>query len=1741
MIPVMYLILKSPHEVEAAWYGTSGWNFRKKLVIDYTKVSGAQVNFPVLVSITDNDLKTNTQSTGNDLLFTSSDGTTKLDHEIEKYTSTTGTLVAWVRIPALSATVDTEIYLYYGNATVSSQQNKTGVWDDNYLAVYHLSETSGHHLDSNNSNNSTAETSLVKQGTAAGMAGGADEFDGSASVVALPVIALGGKDGTLEAWARSDVGIGSPHFALGRFWTQQGLSYTDYPQDPGNKYVVGAIAPGSAIWGSGLTPDTNWYYLAAAYDGAGSSPYFTLYVDGTSRGTDTTHTGDIVNEDRVWQIGAHGNSDQYWDGIVDEVRLSSTKRSEGWITTTYNTINSPSSFFKSKSLAQQGPATPVLYWGFNETNGSSTYDSSALGNTGSLGASTAAPIWDTAIVPWRENPASLKFDGSNDYVGRTYSDDAELDVGTVGFTVSGWFRHNSTISGTDTLLARYSSGGYKVYMNSSGYLCFGIDSDASWTPSHTACSSVSYADSKWHYFEAVKTGISTITLYIDSRQMQQTAITDQASLSGTTPTFYVGIDSDGTSNPWDGYLDEIKVYDTALTVAQVKTDYAARGSPKGATVTMGGGNPDTSLSQGLIGYWKMDEASGTLADSSGNANTGTWNGTGSSHYTVGKFGNGSGFNGTDDYIQVAENSGLPVYRTTGYSIAFWVKAVNNSDNDRKLFAEASTVSNNPLFMMAKYDSSSHLQVYIRDDSDTVRLDTRGSSSVVYDNTWHHVVWTDLNGSAFLYVDGVKDATNFNYTAATLTPNRTSFGALLRSSASGFINSSIDDFRAYNRVLSPAEARALYEYAPGPVAHWKMDEKTGTTVNDASGNGYNSSTFTGNTAWTTGKYGNALSFDGDGDHVTIPDNDVFTIPLGGQITVEAWVKTNSTGTTRYPVNKIKSGNYEWSLQVTTNDSVGGGVTNTSYGGYLFASSAENSVYLTKGNWYHIAFTADTTANILSVYVNGTLTGKDITATGTQAGNGTAPVQIGEDADNGNDFNGTIDDVRIYNYTRTREQIVEDMNAGHPAVSNNTSTLYYTFDEGVDNTCVGGSNDVCNSGSEKTTLDGTSTAIRSNDGKFGKALDFDGSDDVVTSPINSAINLGKNLVAGFTVSTWVYADSDGEADTGQIFWKGTYTYLRVSGESGSNLNIDASLDLATADATKSLTAPITKGTWNHIVMSWTDDSDDEITLWVNGVNKGSSTNGDGAPASESNNLLIGGNTAKNFDGKIDDFKIYNYELSEDAIKIEYNHGSVLQLGSLSTDPTSPTTPSNSSAFSYCVPGSSDSCSAPIAEWNFDEGSGQSANDISGNANTGQLGSTSGVDVTDPVWAIGKTGKGLSFDGVEDYVNAGTGLSISPTSSISISSWIKTNSDGRVIIRNRTAGYSLHVGNWNAVGGTAHKASFWIYSSGSFRIVTSTTSVDDNNWHFIQGTFDGNTLKIFIDGKQEGILNYSGTISYGGNGTFIGGDYAGDGLFWNGSIDQIRIYNYARTPAQVAWDYNRGAPVAWYKMDECSGSTLHSTNDPYNSALNATIYPQSNDNSAVGTCGSGTLTEMWNDGTTGKFNGSLGFDGSDDYAEIADTPNLDLNLKNFSASFWAKVGTAGDWKFMLAKQKGDSTDGSYGFYLDNANPRKLQFRVRTDIDLLGASNSDAGFPIGSWTHVVGTWNGTDVKLYINGTLQSTIGTRAGSNIKDTAYAVRIGRSSDSAGYFSGQMDDVRIYNYALTLQQIKNIYNGGAAVRF
>ncbi|MDZ4216921.1 MAG: DUF2341 domain-containing protein, partial [Candidatus Gracilibacteria bacterium] len=167
-----------------AWY--SGYSYRKSVTIDRTKVAATQSNFPILFSVTDLELKTVanggyvTHANGYDIIFTDSSGN-KLDHEIEKYVSTTGEFVAWVRIPTLSSIVDTSIYLFYGNGSVSTNPSVSGTWDSNFKGVYHMPNGTTLSVTDSTSNGYNGTNTAVTATT--GQVDGAGNFNGTTAYV----------------------------------------------------------------------------------------------------------------------------------------------------------------------------------------------------------------------------------------------------------------------------------------------------------------------------------------------------------------------------------------------------------------------------------------------------------------------------------------------------------------------------------------------------------------------------------------------------------------------------------------------------------------------------------------------------------------------------------------------------------------------------------------------------------------------------------------------------------------------------------------------------------------------------------------------------------------------------------------------------------------------------------------------------------------------------------------------------------------------------------------------------------------------------------------------------------------------------------------------------------------------------------------------------------------------------------------------------------------------------------------------------------------------------------------------------------------------------------------------------------------------------------------------------------------------------------------------------------------------
>ena len=354
----MSLLLSFSFASAAGWYDTD-WQYRKEITIDSTKVAADLTNFPVLLAITDADLAGEALANGDDILFTGDDGTTKLDHEIGSYSA--GDLVAWVRVPSLPSSTNTLVYLYYGNAVASNQENAAGVWDGNYVMVQHLDETGGDHYDATGYLNNSDVVLVTDQG-AAGTIGGADDCNGATDYIRVPdapSLQFGVGSFTAEAWINPrSVPDGSGARIVNTRGTGGGGSYAGWQlkiQGNATNWHFGDTsiddATGNYMAYNGTTtyPHNQWHQVVMVYE-AGTD--LRLYVNGVLDGTLSVGTYGSINNTLPTVIGASiadggseaGDDRQFFDGMIDEVRLSGVARSAGWIQTSYTNQQDPSGF-----------------------------------------------------------------------------------------------------------------------------------------------------------------------------------------------------------------------------------------------------------------------------------------------------------------------------------------------------------------------------------------------------------------------------------------------------------------------------------------------------------------------------------------------------------------------------------------------------------------------------------------------------------------------------------------------------------------------------------------------------------------------------------------------------------------------------------------------------------------------------------------------------------------------------------------------------------------------------------------------------------------------------------------------------------------------------------------------------------------------------------------------------------------------------------------------------------------------------------------------------------------------------------------------------------------------------------------------------------------------------------------------------------------------------------------------------
>jgi len=327
----------------------------RRIDIDAAKiVGGPHASFPVLVEISASWLRSTTlgggvaSPMGYDLYFSLDQaGSVALDHEVERY-GVDGLFRAWVKVPSLGSGNGESFYLHYGDPSIDgSKEDVKGVWSNNYMLVMHMRSA----VDAVEASTASAVVGTVME---TGVIGDALRFDGDTSSINMGATIDGTFDGggTVEAWVRPTsygesnwgrvVDKGDPNG-----WV---LYLNDNNANDCFSFANGSNNASFGQWTSspGSVPLSTWTHIAAVFDRNDSTNVPTLYVNGQSSSVTQHSAPSGAFDNDAGKNVFLGNSllgDRGYMGRIDEVRLSDTVRSAGWLATQHANQSSPSTFY----------------------------------------------------------------------------------------------------------------------------------------------------------------------------------------------------------------------------------------------------------------------------------------------------------------------------------------------------------------------------------------------------------------------------------------------------------------------------------------------------------------------------------------------------------------------------------------------------------------------------------------------------------------------------------------------------------------------------------------------------------------------------------------------------------------------------------------------------------------------------------------------------------------------------------------------------------------------------------------------------------------------------------------------------------------------------------------------------------------------------------------------------------------------------------------------------------------------------------------------------------------------------------------------------------------------------------------------------------------------------------------------------------------------------------------------------
>jgi hypothetical protein len=607
----------------------------------------------------------------------------------------------------------------------------------------------------------------------------------------------------------------------------------------------------------------------------------------------------------------------------------------------------------------------VAAYGFEEPSGDGVTDTSSQANAGTISGATrtAAGRFGGAV----------SFDGAGDWV--TAPDANSLDLSTA-MTLEAWVNPSAT-GGWRTAVMKEGAGGlsYGLYGNSSSN-----------RPSAHVHIGASELDTRgtaqlplntWSHLAATYNG-ANLLLYVNGTLVATRPTTGTLAV-GSGP-LRIGGNSFASDEFFTGLIDEVRVYNRALTAGEIQVDMSSPivssdasppTAPTGLTATGGIGQASLSWTAaaddvGVTGYNVHRSATSGFTPSAAN--------------------------------RVAQPTGTS-HLDTGLAPGTWFYKVTARDaagNVGPASAQAGAT--------ATADTTPPTVSLTAPAADATVLGTVHLTANAADNVAVTSVQFKVDGNN---VGAPDTSAPYDVTWDTLTATNTTH--TITAVASDGSNQTTSASRTVTVNNPPVDTTGL-------VAALGFEEGSGAAVNDASP-ANNDGTIAG-AAWTTaGRFGNALSFDGVNDVVTIADAN--TLDLSNAMTLEAWVKPSQHEGWRTVLLKEAGGDLAYSLYSSAFNNRPSGHVNTGT-----EHNAQAPAGIPIGAWTHLAATYD--GAVLRLYVGGTLVSSN--SFGGQAISSTGALKIGGNAIWGDEyFKGLIDEVRVYRRALTATEIQSDRDA------------------------------------------------------------------------------------------------------------------------------------------------------------------------------------------------------------------------------------------------------------------------------------------------------------------------------------------------------------------------------------------------------------------------------------------------------------------------------------------------------------------------------------------------------------------------------------------------------------------------------------------------------------------------------------------------------------------------------------------